>query len=451
MMRSLLPLGAVLLGATAVLAAPPSCSLTQKCPEDSPCCSQYGQCGVGAYCLGGCDPRMSFGLDSCVPAPVCESKTYSMANTDGFMSINDYLGDPKTADWVYQGEVANYTDGVILTMPAHSVGTVAASTTYMWYGNVKAKLRTSRGAGVVTAFILFGDVKDEIDYEFVGTELDVAQTNYYFQGIPNYDNSANISLSNTYANFHEYEIQWTPDEIRWLVDGQLGRTKKRSETWNATANQWAFPQTPSRVQLSIWPAGADTNAKGTIDWAGGPIDWDSQDIKDYGYYFATFGEITIECYNAKSGPGTNNGVSYYFNDASATNNTVIDSKKPTVLKSFQGSGTDMDAGAPSGTAVPTADTVPGGTGQAPGQVPGGGTTSSDTSSSGSSSSGGSSSGDGSSSGSTSGCDASSFTQSNCGGSSSSSTNKSDGVRGAERMLGASAVAVVIGFAGLLLL
>jgi beta-glucanase (GH16 family) len=55
----------------------------------------------------------------------------------------------------------------------------------MWYGNVKARFKTSRGAGVITAFILFSDVKDEIDYEFVGTELGDAQTNYYFQGITN--------------------------------------------------------------------------------------------------------------------------------------------------------------------------------------------------------------------------------------------------------------------------
>lgn len=78
------------------------------------------------------------------------------------------------------------------------------------------------------------------------------------------DNSGNISLSDTYNNFHTYEIDWTPDQISWLVDGQVGRTKKRADTWNATTNQWDFPQTPARVQLSIWPGGLATNAAGTI-------------------------------------------------------------------------------------------------------------------------------------------------------------------------------------------
>lgn len=44
-------------------------------------------------------------------------------------------------------------------------------------------MKTSRGAGVITAFIYLSDVKDEIDYEWVGADLQTAQTNYYFQGI----------------------------------------------------------------------------------------------------------------------------------------------------------------------------------------------------------------------------------------------------------------------------
>ncbi|OIW34181.1 hypothetical protein CONLIGDRAFT_213344 [Coniochaeta ligniaria NRRL 30616] len=450
MVRSLLPLGAALLGAYTVAAADiPTCSLTQKCPEETPCCSQYGQCGVGAYCLGGCDPRMSFSLDACVPSPVCESKIYPMTDLKRVVDVGKYLGDPSTADWVAQGEPLLYNGNVLLTMPAHSVGTVLASTTYMWYGNVKAKVKTSRGAGVVTAFILLSDVKDEIDYEWVGADLTVAQTNYYFQGIPDYQNSGNITgLSDTFNNFHDYEIRWTPDEITWLVDGVVGRTKKRSETWNATANQWNFPQSPARVQLSIWPGGADTNAQGTIDWAGGAIDWDSADIQNYGYDFATFGQVEVECYNATSGPGTNLHTSYTYDDARGTNDTIVDGTKGTVLKSFAGTGLNMDAGGSSGssasgsstqTASGPAASVPGGTASGPGSAPG--------------QEGSGTSGDGSSSAASSAaCQATGFSQ-NCGGSSSSgsgASGKSAGVR-VERTLGASAFAVVVALAGLLVL
>ena len=98
------------------------------------------------------------------------------------MSINKHLGDPSETDWVSDGEAAIYNDNILLTMPADSTGTVLASTTYMWYGNVRSRFKTSRGTGVVTAFILLSDVKDEIDFEFVGGDLENAQSNYYFQG-----------------------------------------------------------------------------------------------------------------------------------------------------------------------------------------------------------------------------------------------------------------------------
>jgi len=144
----------------------------------------YGQCGVGAYCLGGCDPRMSFSLDSCVPAPVCQDRIMLMNSLDRIADISEYLGDASKTDWVSQGEPVINNGNLLLTMPKDSVGTVLSSTVYMWYGTVKARIKTSRSAGVVTAFILFSDVKDEIDYEWVGTQLETSQTNYYFQGIP---------------------------------------------------------------------------------------------------------------------------------------------------------------------------------------------------------------------------------------------------------------------------
>ncbi len=128
---------------------------------------------------------MSFSLDSCAPAPVCQDKTMKFDDINKTIAdVGTYLGDASKADWMAQGEATQYKDYALLTMPKGSDGTVLASTEYMWYGNVKATMKTGRGKGVVTAFILLSDVKDEIDYEWVGTDLQQAQTNYYFQGIP---------------------------------------------------------------------------------------------------------------------------------------------------------------------------------------------------------------------------------------------------------------------------
>ncbi|KAG9233410.1 concanavalin A-like lectin/glucanase domain-containing protein [Amylocarpus encephaloides] len=413
MVRSSIILVALAIASTAFAQ---NCSLTQKCPEGTPCCSQYGSCGTGAYCLGGCDPQSSHKLNSCVPAPVCRSQSYNFKSLDRIIPNTKYLGDASKADWVSSGDPVIYQNNVLLTMAPDTVGTLLASSTYMWYGNVKATFKTSRGAGVVTAFILLSDVKDEIDYEFVGVDLKTAQTNFYFQGITDYGNSANITLSDTFNNFHTYEIDWTPDKITWLVDGQVGRTLERKNTWNSTTNQWMYPQTPARVQLSLWPGGLASNAKGTVDWAGGQIDWTgAQDIKTNGYYYSMFQSVQVDCFNATSAPGTNSKTSYTYNNLAGTNNTVVDGDSPTVLKSLLGTGENMNAGDPGASSASagspaatasTAATVPGLSGSGTGSDD----HSSDTPGSGGSNSGssgsGSESGSGTSGASSSGTDSS---------------------------------------------
>ena len=143
----------------------------------------YGQCGVGAYCLGGCDPLSSNSLDSCMPAPACKSADYKLDSLDGIASNSKYLGDASSSNWVSSGKPVEYNgDGILLTMAPDTVGTVLASTNYVWYGKVSATMTTSQGQGVVTAFILMSDVKDEIDFESVGAEVENVQSNYYALG-----------------------------------------------------------------------------------------------------------------------------------------------------------------------------------------------------------------------------------------------------------------------------
>ncbi|OJJ51299.1 hypothetical protein ASPZODRAFT_127356 [Penicilliopsis zonata CBS 506.65] len=349
-----------------------TCSVDSPCPEDSPCCSAYGECGVGAYCLGGCYPLASYSIDSCTPAPVCVNKTYTWDNLDKAASNEVYLGNATEYDWVYSGTPLLDNGNLLLTMPNNSVGTLFSNNHYVWYGRISAKLKTSRGAGVVTAFILMSDVKDEIDLEFVGVDLYHGQTNYYFEGILDYDNEINATVSsNTFENFHEYTIDWTPDAITWYVDGTAARTLNRSATFNATSNRYQFPQTPSRVEMSLWPAGLSTEAEGTIEWAGGLVNWSSTDMEEHGYYYATFGEITVECYNPPSGANIQGDKSYvYTSDSAVTNNTVEITDRNTTLNNFDDTGLNMTAGttagasatASSGDSVPTsngAGTVPG--------------------------------------------------------------------------------------------
>lgn len=176
--------------------------------------------------------------------------------------------------------------------------------------------------------------------------------------------------ASTYDDFHTYTIDWTQDSITWYVDDQPVRTRLRKDTWNDTSKSFDYPQTPSRVQLSLWPGGLSTNAEGTIQWAGGLIDWDSQDIKDNGYYFVTVKEIKIECYSPPSGAKIQGNSSYIIGDESGLESSVIITNKDYVLKSFLGSGTDMDKEPPASTAISSGypqatdivETIPGNTG-----------------------------------------------------------------------------------------
>ena len=132
-----------------------------------------------------------------MPAPACKSEEYKLDSVDRIASNEEYLGDPDSANWVSSGKPVEYQDGILLTMAPDTVGTVLASTNYVWYGKVSATMTTSQGAGVVTAFILMSDVKDEIDFESVGADVDNIQSNFFALGVTDCKSSVlqNVNLS----------------------------------------------------------------------------------------------------------------------------------------------------------------------------------------------------------------------------------------------------------------
>jgi len=334
-------------------------------------------------------------------------------------------------------------------MAEGTVGTLLASTTYVWYGKIKARFSTGAGAGVVTAFILLGDSKDEIDFEFVGVELETAETNFYSQGVTNYNNGGKTTgLSDVNQNMHDYEIDWQPETITWSIDGKVVRTLERDGTWNATANRYSFPQTPSRVQLSLWPGGLPTNGEGTIEWAGGLVEWDSPYMTN-GYYYAAFDSVSVQCYDPPAGAKGSGNKAYIYTDKSMTNLTVEMTNDNTVLKSLLGTGTNMSADYAHASASASGSdvaTVPGLTGAGPGtngQRPDNGTDGGSSSSSGSSDGGDNS---GSNTASTTGSASTGFIQ---GGGGANGAGQLGG--NSETVLKGSLLAVVVAIVGLCVL
>lgn len=303
-----LGLGLLIFAALALqVSAQVQCSEGNQCPQSSPCCSEFGFCGDGRFCLGGCNPLLSFSPNSCTPTPICQDTVYNLKNTSKFIDSSSYNGET-TYDFTTDGQPIFSGGLVILTMAAKTPGTRISTTRYVYYGKITARLKTSRTQGVVTAFITMSDIKDEIDWEWVGYKLDQGQSNYFYRGVLDYKNSATHSVSgaDTFDSFHDYTIDWQEDQLSWYIDGTLVRTLKKKDTYDSKSGTYMYPSTPSRIQLSVWNGG--DGAEGTKEWSGGTVDWNSADIKSPGYYYVQVANISITCGKTPSG----NVTSYVY-------------------------------------------------------------------------------------------------------------------------------------------
>jgi hypothetical protein len=240
---------------------------------------------------------------------------------------------------------------------------------------------------------------------------------------------------------HEYCLDWKQDSLTWSVDGKVSRTLDRKSTWNSTSGRFDYPQTPSRIMLSLWPAGLSSNEKGTIEWAGGEIDWNSPYMQN-GYYFARFQEVTVECYDAPSGIKKSGDKVYEYTDKAGTNNTVAITNNQVILGSLMGTGENPGEAPKSGSSQPTQSVA-----MVPGGNPGGGNRAEETSAaqgaSGASPTGGASSGGGQ----TVGGDQQQGFQQNAGGA-STTTGAAASVEPGLGRLGSSALVIAVAIFGL---
>lgn len=123
------------------------------------------------------------------------------------------------------------------------------------YGRFSADLMPARVSGLVTGMFLHrNSPRQEIDIEFPGNDTTKLLVNIYFnpgeegarleygyRGTPQL-----IELGFDAADdFHRYEIEWTPERVRWSVDGELLRER---EHWNPTP----VPHLPMQFHINLW-------------------------------------------------------------------------------------------------------------------------------------------------------------------------------------------------------
>ncbi|KAJ2731991.1 putative glycosidase CRH2 [Coemansia sp. BCRC 34962] len=296
-----------------------------------------------------CEAANSFSPSSCWNTAHCVKNNVVFGSPNAFAQIADYDGNPADAAFVSQFEpsnakVANGELQMTLVRQNNGVGFGATviGTRAFQYGTVTAVMRSGcASGGVVSSFIIRNEkVGDEIDFEFVGADTATVQSNYYWRNQLDYTKMIKSPpLSDTTLNYHTYQIQWTPDQIVWLVNGNAFRTVKRSDTWDAATNTFKYPDSESYISVGIWDGGS--GPKGTADWAGGAIQWNKQP------FVAAVKSITIDCYyngneTTYVPPGGNGGGSSSISSSTSTS-------APTSTSSGGGSSSDSGSGSGGGS------------------------------------------------------------------------------------------------------
>jgi len=137
------------------------------------------------------------------------------------------------------------------------------------YGKVETRARFAKGSGVVSALVLIytpwpADDWNELDIEYLGRYSDKIQLNaMVYTGAPK-SKPVQTSVSPTQdpelapltldpaGDFHVYGIEWTPNDARFTVDGELKRV------WSKHIDRMKLPQ---NILLTIW-------ASSSVSWAG---------------------------------------------------------------------------------------------------------------------------------------------------------------------------------------
>jgi beta-glucanase (GH16 family) len=130
------------------------------------------------------------------------------------------------------------------------------------YGRYEVVMTASNAQGVVSSFFthtnnFFDDPHDEIGFEFAGRDPRKVHLNYFRNGegdpldVPLWFDASETD--------HLFAFEWSPDSIRWFVDGEMVRAVTAETTKDG------IPTTSSRVLANIW-AGVG-NALG---WTGEP-------------------------------------------------------------------------------------------------------------------------------------------------------------------------------------
>ncbi|KOS46928.1 hypothetical protein ACN38_g2121 [Penicillium nordicum] len=226
------------------------------------------------------------------------------------------------------GNVKTGSNGAEFTVNKQGEAPTIQTDFYIFFGEVSVTMKAAPGTGIVSSIVLESDDLDEIDWEAVGSDTTEIESNYFGKGdTTTYDRAIWHPTSAPQETFHTYKVVWTKEATTWSVDGKVLRTL----SFNDAKSGSRYPQTPMNVRLGIWAGGDPSNAKGTIEWAGGETDYSKVPFTMY------IKDVTIVNYNpAESYTWSDRTGSYEsikftgsVNSTSSTNSTASTTSKTT--------------------------------------------------------------------------------------------------------------------------
>ncbi|OOF96682.1 glycoside hydrolase family 16 protein [Aspergillus carbonarius ITEM 5010] len=173
---------------------------------------------------------------------------------------------------VTNGEITYTDEGINFTIAEKMQSPTMQSNFYIFFGIVESHVKMAKGGGIVSSIVLQSDDLDEIDWEWVGYNTSEVQSNYFGKGNDtSFGRGGFHYVPNADTEFHNYTTHWTSDKLEWWIDQQLVRTLNYEDAVGGKN----YPQTPSNIRFGIWPAGDSSQPQGTIEWAGGEVDYDA--------------------------------------------------------------------------------------------------------------------------------------------------------------------------------
>jgi len=200
---------------------------------------------------------------------------------------------------------------------------------YLLFGRVETVMQVASGTGIISSSVLMSDDKDEIDWEFSGNNFGAGNgpndgkvaTNYFGQGVEGYyDRGGYSAVASPQTEFHTYVVDWSETAIIWSIDGNVVRTLLAA---NADNGSHRYPQSPMQVQLSLWDAGDQNQAGGTVYWAGGYTNLSEAPFTMYVKSVSITNYTPGSAYNYTDKSGTRSSIDVIQGNVSSSSSSTV--------------------------------------------------------------------------------------------------------------------------------